>query len=140
MRLRIRAASDRQWCVVTKSGFPERAIIGFHQDEEDHWVADLEYCHTRQVRHDPPWQNREWVLTLESRRERIGFMYKDVRYAGFAGAKNRLNLSAKTAVILLRASPHTPAFHGQAPASLPQNTNHRVVLCADRFRLAFVPV
>lgn len=73
MRLLIRAVSGLPLCVVTKPVFQERAIIGFHQDEEDHWVADLECGHTRHVRHDPPWQNREWVLTLEDRRERIGF-------------------------------------------------------------------
>ncbi len=73
MLLPIRAVSDLPLCVVTKPGFQERAIIGFHRDEEDHWVADLECGHTRHVRHDPPWQNREWVLTLDDRRERIGF-------------------------------------------------------------------
>jgi hypothetical protein len=52
----------------------EQAIIGFHLDNEKHWVADLQCGHTRHVRHDPPWQNREWVLTLEQRRARIGFM------------------------------------------------------------------
>jgi hypothetical protein len=69
-----RVVSVRQWCplAVTKQGFPDRAIIGFHRDEEDHWVADLECGHTRHVRHDPPWQNREWVLLLETRRQRIG--------------------------------------------------------------------
>ena len=52
--------------------WPERVIIGFHLDEENHWVADLECGHTRHVRHDPPWQNREWVTTLEARRLNIG--------------------------------------------------------------------
>ena len=59
--------------MVGKS-IPEQPIIGFHQDEEMHWVADLQCGHTRHVRHDPPWQNREWVLTLALRRSRIGFM------------------------------------------------------------------
>ena len=44
-----------------------RRIIGFHQDDEGHWVADLECGHTQHVRHDPPWQVREWVLTAEGR-------------------------------------------------------------------------
>ncbi|MEP6834124.1 MAG: DUF3565 domain-containing protein [Gemmatimonas sp.] len=47
-----------------------RQIIGFHQDEEQHWVADLQCGHTQHVRHDPPWQNRPWVIT-ESGRERF---------------------------------------------------------------------
>lgn len=76
MPLLIRVVSDLpSWLqAVIEKGFPERAIIGFHRDEEDHWVADLDCGHTRHVRHDPPWQNREWVLLLEDRRERIGFM------------------------------------------------------------------
>lgn len=45
----------------------ERRIIGFHQDEHDDWVADLECGHTQHVRHDPPWQNRPWVVTPEGR-------------------------------------------------------------------------
>jgi len=49
-----------------------RRITGFHQDEEGHWVAELECGHTRHLRHEPPWQSREWVLTLEGRRTRLG--------------------------------------------------------------------
>jgi hypothetical protein len=49
-----------------------RRIIGFHQDEEQHWVADLECGHTQHVRHAPPWQVREWVTTPEGRASRIG--------------------------------------------------------------------
>ena len=50
----------------------DRRIVGFHQDEENHWVADLECGHTQHVRHDPPYANREWVLTAEERKQRIG--------------------------------------------------------------------
>ncbi len=32
----------------------ERKILGFHQDEQRDWVADLECGHTRHVRHNPP--------------------------------------------------------------------------------------
>ena len=49
----------------------ERRIIGFHQDDERHWVADLECGHSQHVRHDPPWQQRRWVITVEGRGERI---------------------------------------------------------------------
>ncbi|QNI36318.1 DUF3565 domain-containing protein [Edaphobacter albus] len=49
-----------------------RAIIGFHKDEEDHWVTDLECGHGQHVRHDPPWQVREWVTTEEGRASRLG--------------------------------------------------------------------
>ena len=49
-----------------------RRIVGFHLDEEKHWVADLSCGHTRHVRHDPPWQNRPWVTTSEGRARRLG--------------------------------------------------------------------
>ncbi|HET6703191.1 MAG TPA: DUF3565 domain-containing protein [Gemmatimonadaceae bacterium] len=49
-----------------------RRIVGFHRDEEEHWVADLECGHTQHVRHDPPWQVRPWVITVEGRAGRIG--------------------------------------------------------------------
>ena len=52
--------------VCAGPAIPKR-IVGFHQDEENHWVADLECGHTQHVRHDPPWQVRPWV-TIESGR------------------------------------------------------------------------
>lgn len=54
--------------------FMQQAIIGFHQDEEQHWVADLACGHTQHVRHDPPWQNRPWVITEQGRKEKLGVM------------------------------------------------------------------
>ena len=39
----------------------QQAIVGFHLDDEGHFVADLACGHTQHVRHDPPWQNRTWV-------------------------------------------------------------------------------
>jgi hypothetical protein len=47
-------------------------IHRFHQDEEQHWVADLECGHTQHVRHNPPLNVRPWVITPEGRSERIG--------------------------------------------------------------------
>jgi hypothetical protein len=44
-----------------------RRIVGFHRDDEGHWVADLDCGHGQHVRHDPPWQYREWVTTAEGR-------------------------------------------------------------------------
>ena len=49
-----------------------RRIVGFHQDEEHHWVAELECGHTQHVRHDPPWQLRPWVVTPEGRQSFLG--------------------------------------------------------------------
>lgn len=64
----------------------EQAIIGFHQDEEGHWVADLACGHTRHVRHDPPWQNRPWVLTQESRAPFLGTKLNCVKCDDDAGS------------------------------------------------------
>lgn len=50
----------------------KRSVVGFHQDEEKHWVADLECGHTQHVRHDPPWQLRPWVLKKEGRSKKVG--------------------------------------------------------------------
>ena len=47
-------------------------ITDFELDDESHWRAVLECGHRQHVRHDPPLRNREWVLTLEGRRERLG--------------------------------------------------------------------
>jgi hypothetical protein len=49
-----------------------RAITGFHLDDEGHWVAELECGHGQHVRHDPPWQVREWVTTEAGRKSRLG--------------------------------------------------------------------
>jgi hypothetical protein len=50
----------------------ERRIVGFHQDDEQHWVADLECGHSQHVRHDPPWQQRPWVTTPGGREAHLG--------------------------------------------------------------------
>jgi len=50
----------------------DRRIVDFHQDNEGHWIADLECGHTQHVRHEPPWMNRPWVITQEGRASRLG--------------------------------------------------------------------
>ena len=50
----------------------ERRIVGFHQDEEGQWVADLECGHGQHVRHEPPWQVRPWTQTAEGRERFLG--------------------------------------------------------------------
>jgi hypothetical protein len=50
----------------------ERRIVGFHQDDENHWVAQLECGHNQHVRHDPPWTNRPWVVSPEGRAGALG--------------------------------------------------------------------
>ena len=50
----------------------QQAIIGFHLDDENHWVADLACGHGPHVRHNPPLQNRPWVMTEQGRKEKLG--------------------------------------------------------------------
>ena len=47
-------------------------IVGFHQDDEQHWVAELKCGHNQHVRHDPPWINRTWVITAAGREGVLG--------------------------------------------------------------------
>ena len=50
----------------------DKRIVGFHQDDELHWVAELECGHNQHVRHSPPWTNRVWVTTPEGRARMLG--------------------------------------------------------------------
>ena len=54
----------------------QRRIVGFHQDQEGAWVADLECGHARHMRHEPPWQVRPWVTDAR------GSVHHDRDYAG----------------------------------------------------------
>ena len=57
----------------------KQPIVGYHQDDERHWVAELRCGHTQHVRHDPPWQVRVWVTTVEGRASRLGVELECVR-------------------------------------------------------------
>ena len=50
----------------------DRRIAGFHQDEENFWVAELECGHKQHVRHKPPMTLRPWVNDENGRKERVG--------------------------------------------------------------------
>lgn len=50
----------------------QRRIVGFHMDDEREWVAELDCGHTIHMRHDPPWQNRPWVLDENGRGRMLG--------------------------------------------------------------------
>jgi len=50
----------------------QQPIIGYHLDDNKHWVAQLACGHNQHVRHDPPLVRRDWVRTREGRQSRIG--------------------------------------------------------------------
>jgi len=57
----------------------KQAIVGYHQDEEQHWVAKLSCGHNQHVRHDPPWQNRGLVTTQDGRNAKLGLVLNCVK-------------------------------------------------------------
>jgi hypothetical protein len=50
----------------------KQAITGYHRDEEDDWVAELQCGHFQHVRHQPPFINRPWVTTPSGREAMLG--------------------------------------------------------------------
>ena len=50
----------------------QRKIVGFHQDSDNVWVAELECNHNQHVRHNPPWQERPWVTSESGRQDKLG--------------------------------------------------------------------
>lgn len=50
----------------------KRKIIGFDKDDEGDWRAELVCGHFQHVRHKPPLIVRDWVLTENGRREKLG--------------------------------------------------------------------
>ena len=49
-----------------------RRIVGFHEDKVGDWVAELSCLHNQHVRHQPPFQDRPWVMTADGRDTRLG--------------------------------------------------------------------
>lgn len=50
----------------------EQKIVGFRQDELGDWMAELACGHTQHVRHQPPFSERPWVLTVTGRQQFLG--------------------------------------------------------------------
>ena len=51
----------------------QQKIIGYHQDEEQDWVARLACGHFQHVRHKPPFINRPWAISLVGRESMLGY-------------------------------------------------------------------
>ena len=51
----------------------KQPIVGYHIDEEDHWVAELACGHNQHVRHNPPLVSRPWVVTETGRASMLGY-------------------------------------------------------------------
>jgi hypothetical protein len=67
---RIQFCPDEQLLPRKAADLPY--LLDFHQDAQGHWVADLACGHSQHLRHQPPWQNRAWVLAAEQRQARLG--------------------------------------------------------------------
>ncbi len=57
----------------------QRKIVGFHRDQKSDWVADLACGHGQHVRHNPPFENRPWVVTEDGRAAKLGVALNCVR-------------------------------------------------------------
>lgn len=49
-----------------------RSVTGFHLDPDGDWVAEVCCGHAQHVRHQPPFQQRPWVLDPIGRAGRVG--------------------------------------------------------------------
>lgn len=68
----------------------QQKIIGYHLDEEQHWVAELGCGHFQHVRHNPPWTVLPWVTTVEGRQQQLG-MILICKKCDVAAAEDRLD-------------------------------------------------
>ncbi|MDP2572014.1 DUF3565 domain-containing protein [Vibrio penaeicida] len=51
----------------------KQPIVGYHKDEFDDWVAELQCGHFQHVRNKPPFINRPWVETETGRDSMLGY-------------------------------------------------------------------
>src|SRR5581483_10332212 len=104
--------SPRPAAAPTYPGRMERRIVGFHQDEQGEWVAELACGHRRHVRHRPPFQLRPWVVDAVSRRERLGTLLDcglcDQRLPEGGEAACFAHLVCPDCGVVLDGSPHRP--------------------------------
>ena len=50
----------------------KQPITGYHRDEENDWIAELDCGHYQHLRHRPPFFNRPWVISRNGRDAMLG--------------------------------------------------------------------
>jgi len=94
----------------------QRAIVGFHEDDEGEWVAELVCGHQQHVRHRPPFFPEPWVLEPEGRHERVGTPL-ECRLCDQSGESACLaHLVCPDCGVVLDGSPHRPGCSRTLPA------------------------
>ena len=53
-----------------------KEITGYHKDDENDWVAELQCGHFQHIRHKPPFINRPWVIKEAGRIAMLGHKLK----------------------------------------------------------------
>lgn len=66
----------------------QREIVGFHQDDQADWVAELSCGHQVHMRHDPPWTVRAWVLEEAGRAAFLGQLVECRRCGSESGTRS----------------------------------------------------
>lgn len=94
----------------------QRSIIGYHLDEFDDWVAQLECFHCQHVRHSPPFINRPWVITEEGRVSKLGQPLNCVLCDELYEQGRAMDLN--TIINPSRHPLHSPEFRAQCKATL----------------------
>ncbi len=112
-----------------------RSITGYHRDQDGHWVAELDCAHHQHVRHRPPFEVRDWVLSERGRAARLGTPLS-------CPLCDRAELPVGLLVVR-----HSPEWDERTlPAGLrrrhrlPSGTWGRIVLRSGRLRLAMATV
>lgn len=94
--LRPRACGYDPWFGWDRFRLVLANVVGFHQDEEGVWVVELSCGHRQHVRHNPPWQMREWVTTEAGRKGKLGAAI-DCPYCNMAAVPDGVTPYKRTA-------------------------------------------
>jgi hypothetical protein len=70
----------------------ERAIVGYRQDVDGDWIAELSCGHSRHVRHNPPLNNRPWTQDARARAEMLGALLECQLCRGVVDGLEKTNL------------------------------------------------